>query len=200
MFRAREIIIALGLGLFTNLSAASAEDSQIPPILPVEAFADPPTFSNVKLSPDGQQIVFFSSQDGRRIAVAQGLDGRNPLLIPPYGEADITRIDWATDDRLLILYSLAIKRRIFGQKLLTESRLASLTRDGSNLEWIVRPQKKKGRGGGGGLTPPFQDGILSILPDDTNHILLALDEDLDGETEIRRIDIRNGRYRDVKGG
>ena len=45
-----------------------------------------------------------------------------------------------------------------------------------------------------------QDYVIHWLPDDPEHILLGIDADLDGRTEVRRVDVNNGRFTVIDSG
>lgn len=186
-----------------NYAALQAQPSYTSPAdIPAEAFAALPLVQSLRQSPDGKKVAYISSIEGRKVVIVQNLDGSDRYIQPPIEDADIFAFRWANKKRLLIMYELAIVRNEYVSFRNTESRLAAVNADGSNMEWIVRPSKVK-NGSGLGATednPMWQTEIIDMLPDDPNHILLSVDGDFNGQDEIRKIDIRNGRFTELEDG
>jgi len=195
----RKAVIA-SLMLAAGLAPALAKKS--PADIPVEAFASLPDFSNAKLSPNGQQIGYITVKDGRNHLVLQNLDGSDPMVLPPINDADIKNYFWASDERLLLIYEMTVKRQYFQNKTI-ETRLVGINCDGSGAKPLVKP---RGRKAGGHI--PQQDGpqaqfqhiILDHLPDDPDHIILSVDSDIDDKYEVRKINIHDGDFKELHGG
>lgn len=174
-----------------------------PSDIPAEAFAALPQVSQLSQSPNGTKVAFMSSIEGRKVMVVQNLDGSDRYIQPPIGEADIFNFRWANDERLLVMYEMTLTRNEYVNFRNTETRLAAINSDGSDFEWIVRASKKKNSAGGRNAkedVPMWQTDIIDMLPDEPNHILLSLDGDFNNQSEIRKIDIRNGRYKELEDG
>lgn len=188
--------------LFSSAAKAQGQYSK-PSDIPAEAFAALPQVSNLQQSPTGEKVAFMSSIEGRKVMIVQNLDGSDRYIQPPIGEADIFNFRWANDERLLVMYELTLTRGQYVNFRNTETRLAAVNADGSDFEWVVRASKMKSSASGRNAkedVPMWQTDIIDMLPDEPNHILLSLDGDFNNQSEIRRIDIRNGRFRELEDG
>ncbi len=173
------------------LGAACAEAAP-----PVEAFAQLPGMTDPELSPDGAYIAYFSPLNGRRHAVVQKLfSGEQPNVIPPYEELEFSWLRWANDERLVFAMSYS-DRRQFTET--TETRLLSADRTGRDIVALIKRAKRKKTGSRTNTVElpmaQTQDNVIDWLPDDPQHVLVALDEDQDARWEVRRIDVRSGDY------
>lgn len=185
-----------------STSVAQAQYAK-PSDIPAEAFAALPQVSQLRQSPEGDKVAFMSSIEGRKVMVVQNLDGSDRYIQPPIGEADIFNFSWANNERLLVMYEMTLVRNEFVSFRNTETRLAAVNADGSDFEWIVRASKMKNSAGGRNKKeriPMWQTEVIHMLPDEPNHILLSVDGDFNSRDEIRKIDIRNGRFKDLEDG
>ncbi|MFK8028764.1 MAG: alpha/beta fold hydrolase [Gammaproteobacteria bacterium] len=190
--------IAVSAALILGAVPAGAQtDAPLPSKLPLDAFAQLPRMQNPELSPDGKFIAYFYPIDGRNHIVMQPLaDGDNRQIVPPAGDLDFKWLQWANDDRLVFAASF------FGERFDTETeetRLASIKKDGSDLKWIVKSAEPKVVFESQvtslpDIPPQVQDDVISWLPEEPNHILVALDADFNGQDEVRRIDVSSGDY------
>lgn len=199
------LVFSLFTSVFVSLNGGSAlaQSYAKPSDIPAEAFATLPQVSQLSQSPDGNKVAFMSSIEGRKVMIVQNLDGSDRYIQPPIGEADIFAFRWANPERLLVMYELALTRAEFVSFRNTESRLAAVNADGSDFEWIVRASKKKNSAGGRNAkedVPMWQTDIIDMLPEEPNHILLSVDGDFNNQDEIRKIDIRNGRFKELEDG
>lgn len=185
-------------------SAAQAQSQYAKPgDIPAEVFAALPEVDQLSQSPDGKKIAYFSSVRGRRAIFIENLDGSDRYIQPPVQEADIADFRWANNNRLLVMYEMAVTRSEFVSFRNTESRLAAVNADGSEFEWIVRPSKLKNSARGNSQTHPnpmWQSDIIDMLPNDPDHILLSVDGDFNNRFEVRKVDIRNGRFIQIHDG
>ena len=191
------------IAFFACQSANAQPQYQKPSDIPAEAFAALPQVSLVRQSPEGDKVAYMSSIEGRKVMVVQNIDGSNRYIQPPIGEADIFNFVWANNDRLLVMYEMTLIRNEYWSFKNRESRLAAINADGSDFEWIVRASKKKNSAGGRNAKeriPMWQTEVIHLLPDEPNHILLSVDGDFNGQDEIRKIDIRNGRFKELEDG
>ncbi len=175
-------LITLGL-FFSTAFPASAQR------LPVEAFSTLPGYEQAVLSPDLKYLAYLYPIKGRRHLVIQSASGGgNPVIVPPGKDADIFALDWANDERLLVSYEL--KDHVEGL-IVSFTRLIAINHDGSDARSVVRKKSVySGRARG-----QFETQIVDFLPDDREHILLALDDDLDGTRDVVKINIYNGNER-----
>ncbi len=187
--------------IFTSPLSARQQYAS-PADIPADVFAALPQVSLLRQSPNGEKVAFLSSIQGRKVMIVQKLDGSDRYIQPPIEEADIYSFRWANDDRLLVMYELTIIRNEYTAFERTETRLAAINADGSDFEWVVRPSKIKNGTGLGAMhdNPMWQTDIIDMLEDEPNHILLAVDGDFNNQDEIRKIDIRNGKFKVLEDG
>lgn len=199
----RPLIVALILGLAASALAEEPSKS------PVELFAQLESMKGPHLSPDGTQIAFLSAIGGRfHVVIERFSPTFSRYIVLPGDELDFDWVRWANNDRLVISASWSTKRdadvysiRAVGVKT-QETRLFSVDSLGQGLTYIIKPEKFKKIGSHVpvDLPPPvLQDDVVSWLPDDPDHILVALDANFDGMTEVRRVNINDGDYETVVG-
>lgn len=179
-----------------------AQSYQSPADVPAEVFAALPQVSQLRQSPSGEKLAFISSIQGRKVVVVQNLDGSDRYIQPPIDDADIFAFRWANAERLLVMYELTVTRNEYLISTRTETRLAAVNADGSDFAWIVRPSPIKNGSGRGAVhdNPMWQHNIIDMLKNEPNHILLSLDGDFNDQHEIRKVDIRNGKFRLLEDG
>ncbi|TNE62396.1 MAG: S9 family peptidase [Alphaproteobacteria bacterium] len=170
-------------------------------LVPVKTFASLPNYQRAKLSPDGKQIGYLTHWKGRTVLVLENLDGTDQVVVPSAEDASIFTFHWATDNRILVVYEFSMQRP--GSRVVSsQTRLAAVDRDGGNMDWIVKGElfAKVGSRTAKERKPvaQFQHDILDLLPDDPEHILLALDADWDGDYEVWRLNIFNSNYKVVR--
>ncbi len=201
MYRSK--IVALVVGALLAVPAF-ADGAKTPSELPLEAFAQLPLMQNAKLSPDGSHIAFFYPIKGRNHIVIQPVfnpDGRK--VVPPPGELEFNWLNWANNER--VVFSLEFFAERFETEV-TETRLGSIKRDGTDSKFIIKPANPKSTTGsklsrtGQGVAPQLQDNVIAWLPDEPDHILVSLDEDFDGKSEVRKVNVNNSDYSNVRGG
>lgn len=200
-------------GFFVGLalSLGCEAETRSPRDIPVESFAQIPSYRGMKISPDGTHIAYRATLQGRSfILVHPVTDASRPVAIPPFSENEILWFDWANDDYLAVSYShRGIRTSINGQAIFTakdleETRFLGFRRDGANLDdpvVLARPIKLRGTGTRfrrSGSPPMRQDYVVDWLRDDPDHFLLAVDGDFDGNTELRRVKVKNGRFKVIK--
>jgi dipeptidyl aminopeptidase/acylaminoacyl peptidase len=157
--------------------------------------------SDVNISPDGKYLAMLIPIEGHSQLYIMEVDAAvAPLLVPAVPEVEFRWLRWANNERLVFATAF------LGSRLGTETvetRLFAVNRDGSNLLPIVKPSRDTTVGSAipVDLPPPqLQDDVVDWLPDEPNRILLSVDGDADGRNEVRRIDIRNGKYKVVHNG
>ncbi len=194
--------ILISVAVLTS-GGANAEDPQSAADLPLEAFAQLSQMQDAELSPDGTHIAYLFPFDGRNHIVMQPVSGFDKRkVVPPAGKLNFDWLQWANNDRLVFAASFSGER--FNTATI-ETRLASIKKDGSGLEWIVRSANSDEVAGSRpgtkpDIPPQIQDDVISWLPEEPNHILVALDENFDGKDEVRRIDITSGDYTNIQDG
>ena len=176
--------------------------------IPVAAFAQLPRYEGIELSPDGSHIAYRLPIRGLESVVVHPIqDASKPVVIMPFQDTFIRWFRWGNDQRLVVSFDYANDRfwvngrRVIGGRDREETRLFSFARDGSDLKKPVSlalPDKRQGTGRRVqqyGSAPMYQDTVIDWLPDDPDHLMLAVDGDFDGGAEVRRVNINSGRFR-----
>ncbi|PHZ86437.1 hypothetical protein CRD36_00685 [Paremcibacter congregatus] len=188
------VALALNGGL---VSLSHAEDAQKSSHIPIEAFAQLKTASGMQLSPDGTHLAFFVVHEGRQVIIIQPLQGKTAGVIPTGEGAEISWFRWINKTRLAVSYAYTSKRYLTTTR---ETRLYGFDLDGKNMINLIRPRKKQTIGtrlGTEKVPAQIQDKVVDWLPEDPDHILLSLDSDLDGNSEVRLIDVGSGHFSEV---
>ncbi|MCH8862735.1 MAG: S9 family peptidase [Proteobacteria bacterium] len=187
------ILLALATTLLASAAPLRAED--IPPRLPAADFARLPMYQDAQLSPDGKYFAYIMPIEGRNNVVVQRArmkDGK-PARIPPIKKFDIDWIRWANNERLLIAYS-AIATGFGGTR--AETRLVVVDAEVTEIINMVKPKRQKL--GGGKFYGQIETDVIDMLPDDPEHILMALDPTRDGSYAVMKINIYTQRQTRVQ--
>lgn len=194
----RAAVLGLCGMLLALLGPAAGAEAAEP--IPVKAFAQLRTANLMRLSPDGTHVAYLVSHEGRRNLLMHKLDGSGRVRIPPIQDADVRWFRWANADWIVVSYAFTDQR--FALHSL-ETRLYSVKRDGSEVVNLIRPRKRKTVGSRLGverMQAQIQDQVIDWLHDEPNFILLSIDADLDNRDEVRRVDVRNGKFKEVMEG
>ena len=186
----------LGMSLVGSPAAASAQTLSEASDIPADAFAQLPLVSDAELSPDGDYISYLRPVNGRKHLVIQKIGGgEQPVALPTLDRLEYDWARWANNQRLVVALSYSAKRG-FTETL--ETRLIAVDRDGTNIEFIIKPGERDRAGSRlskNKLPPPqFQHDVIDWLPDEPNHILVGVDEDSDGRQEVRKVNIIDGDF------
>jgi dienelactone hydrolase len=204
--RARATLIGLALAL---LSFAAAGDS-----IPLEAFATLGNLRDPVISPGGDHIAYRVPYQGKDIVVVHRIDdSTNPTLIPPPDQGFLKWFAWGNDERVVVSYGFTQTLRyingylVRGGSDLEQTRLFSFHRDGSDVRKpvrLVRPDpgcKQVGSRLRGKCSEPIdQDNVIDWMAEDDRYILVEVDGNFDGESEVRRVDLNNGRFKVIRSG
>lgn len=197
----RSAIFASFASTAAVIPATAQATYEKPSDIPAEAFASLPKVRALTQSPDGNKVAFLSELDGRAIMIVQNLDGSDRAVQPPIQEANIFAYRWANNERLLVMYDYFTTNTQYVQLRSRETRLAAVNADGTDFAWIIRPSKGKTGNSKFGENLPFaknQTNVIDMLPDEPNYILVALDGDHDNMSEVRKVDIRDGRFTEIQ--
>lgn len=183
------VVLVVSLALSSSAVPQSAA-------IPIEVFAQLPGMDGASLSPDGKYLTFLRPFDGRTHVVIAGLGpGGKTVVVPPVEALDFNWVHWANNDRLVYSMSFSSTRRAADT---VETRLFAIDKDGKNAEFIIRNATRSEVGSRVPVELPaaqVQDDVIAWLPNDPDHILVDLDSDHNGSTEVRRVNVNNGRYK-----
>ncbi|MEM7568802.1 MAG: prolyl oligopeptidase family serine peptidase [Pseudomonadota bacterium] len=208
----KALVLSVLLGGWGNSASASDQSAAaVPPLYPAKSFAELPMVMQPKLSPDGKSVAYITSAvDGRKGAVAHPINGKtksNTIYMPHLDKADVLWVAWANNDVLLVAYSFFAPNPFYQGAQVEQTRLlAASLKDGAyNLVKASRKQKLKTRDENpvprkNQSIAANQTDIVDFLRDDPEHILLATDSDVTGRIDVRKINVRTGKYKIVQKG
>ncbi len=166
--------------------------------LPVEAFASLPAVRRISLSPSGNRVAVIQNIGEESFLVVYDLKTgkRSVVTKSDNKKVKIGWYRWANDDKLLVsvrhLKIWAEKSDIRRARMVNR-RLLVFRFDGTDSHIIVNPKD---------VTSytidwqaQFQDRIVSILPDDPDHILMALPDNSREKKERADFAYVGGRYK-----
>jgi len=154
--------------LSTSFQAQSEPASAVPQVVKaasVDVYAALPGVSAAHLSPDGTLLALIAPVKGRNALVVRNLSDNKSQVITT-GDFEPKWIIWKTNRRLLVgmvFYSL---RNPLNPTV--DTRLIAIDADGSNGLNLINPDLYST------YIPQTQDTIVSLLPNDENHILIEL--------------------------
>jgi dipeptidyl aminopeptidase/acylaminoacyl peptidase len=156
--------------------------------LPIEAFGKLPQAQQVKLSPDGNKIAFINNIAGNTmIGLTDLVNAKTRYLVRTDNQKfKIGWYLWANNDLLLVSADYPVQRR--GLKY-TEARLLKVHVDGKeSFESVIKLKR-------GDNPPQFQNNIIDLLPDEPNHILMAVDLKVSNRPDVYKINLTNNLKR-----
>ena len=187
------------IGFFATLIFASCFTNSKE--LPIESFSQLPSSVKPNLSPSGTKIAYIRNYQKQELAVLITLDllsMQQKFFVKSDNEdSKINWFTWANEKTLIVSMRFAGKRYKVDT---TETRLIAIDIDGE--EAVQRALVKPRRGGrsGGDHVSQFQDNVVSFLPDDPEHILIALDLDIPNMPNVYKLNINTGKKtRIIKG-
>ncbi|MDN4503577.1 S9 family peptidase [Alteromonadaceae bacterium BrNp21-10] len=158
-------------------------------LLPVDAFGKLPNAQSVKLSPNGKQIAFIRNVDGSSlIGVTDLIVAKTNYILKTDNEKfKIGWFVWANDNLLLVSSDYPVFSH---GAAYTESRLLKLNPKGEDgtLSPVIAPkigtynQKKE-------HIAQFQNNIIDMMPEDPDHIMMAVDFDIPTKPSVYLVDL-----------
>lgn len=162
--------------------------------LSVEAYGKLPVASQMQLSPSGNHIAFIRNHEGNSyVGVIDRQKKTTKFVINTDNEKfRIGWFKWASDEMLLVSAHYPVHRML---RKYIEARLYKIRIDGSEkMRQVSKPKN-------GERVAQFQNGIIDMLPDDPDHILMEIDYQSGNKPDVYKIDLRekNTRSRIVRG-
>jgi len=157
--------------------------------------------SNIQLSPDGSKIASFRNYQGKKALVTRSLNTTDESVkryILNYKDGEFSWFKWVSNDRLIFGIKFAGKR---DRTETVETRLFATNWDKTNVINLIKTQKyRTGKGLKTAIKQSqIQDTIVSILPEDPDHILIALDQTTLNYPDVYKVNVNNAkRERKVK--
>ena len=176
---------------------------------PVANFAPLPPIRDIQLSPDGLKAVLLQPVDDTyHVAVSDLETGTSKLIMAADPEEFL--FNWcrfANSKRIICSIRSYLVRQSAAAGLsnisayrggrIVATRLLAINADGSNQIQLVK-QKRTRVGGQLEWIDQTQDNIVSWLPDEPNHILIALTREDRQFPAVYRLNINNNRLKEVQ--
>lgn len=159
--------------------------------IPVAAFSRLPMHQKAQLSPDGTKVAFvynFQSPENSVLTVIAIDTGEVSYILETDNIGQSLRwFKWANNKTLIGGIGFAGSR---GGTDTTETRLFSVDADEPEIRYLVKPKMDVFNRE---FKSQLQDRVLDILPDEPDHILVALDLDRPLEPSVFKINIYTNR-------
>ncbi|MCB1675848.1 MAG: S9 family peptidase [Halioglobus sp.] len=173
---------------FTVLLSAGVAATALAGQLPVAAFASLPHVAEVEISPSGKYLAYQSNIDGQTLLAVQDLERGTlqPLFTTDNERYTLLWYSWVSDDYVVCsLYFPSHRRGV----ATGETRLVSVHTRTAKMRLLYRPDRSSQYE----HNAQVQDRVVSFLPDDEEHILLALDTEGDLYPAVFRINVASGK-------
>lgn len=174
------------------------------------------------LSPDGTHIAFLRTVESETVLLVMDLSNGGVNLMRKPDEMEFRWHLWANNERLLLSFEHPSDRYEYDSRYEERNILNDLRDEDINVRVrvVIRPITrlfssdktlqsfdnlfKVGgiRQRGIRVTPQAmnvinQDHVIDVLPDDPEHFLMAVDNDGNGESEVRLVDISDGSFETI---
>lgn len=164
--------------------------------LPVEAFASLPAIGSlglIGLSPSGEHLAYVLNSHGHSVLVTQNLQtGKRNFITRTNNEKYVFQwLKWVSSERLI--FSLYFPSRREGVAS-GERRLLSASVRDAKVKAVLKPRSVRD----GGHISQFQDRVVSTLPADPEHVLLALDAEEQAFPGVYRVNVKTGGRKRVQ--
>ena len=201
--------IALCLALVASL--ASANEQRLvgkPELLPASTYVGAEMYAP-RIAPNGRRLLFLRDADAATEVVVLNLETSKGSVVATvrHGKHVLNSCDWASDDRLVCstMWSLGLKanrKSHEGYSFRSNTRLFAIDRDGGNFLELVPPPNELptfpevGKKIGGVIDHHHprderKHDILSLLPDDPDHVLVEMVRGYLFSVGVWKLNIRN---------
>jgi dipeptidyl aminopeptidase/acylaminoacyl peptidase len=181
--KANSIIHLIIMSLTLSFSAVKAQ------VLESKFFSQLPNYSKLSLSPDGSQLAFIRNLQNPELSLLSIMslsDKKQRHLVKSDNEdVRVNWFTWANNRTLIVSLRFATSRDGVDT---VETRLVAIDTDAKEIE--QRNLIKVRAGFNKSLhVSQFQDRVIDFLPDDPDHILIALDIDSPNQPGVYKLNI-----------
>ncbi|MBT0586214.1 alpha/beta hydrolase family protein [Alteromonas oceanisediminis] len=171
--------------------------------LPVSSFSQLPQFERPSLSPSGERVAFIQNIDGENpLSVLSAVDlnsGERFYLLQSDNESiKINWYRWANDETLIISARYESRHRTTKYY---STRLFAMEYDDleATPRLLIKPRRTTSVNTGHHISQ-FQDNVIDWLPDDPEHIMVAIDLDRQFLPSVYKLNIYSTRTKRVEKG
>lgn len=192
-------------GCILSFSALAADSESAPSageLVPVEAFSSLPEYDSPHLSPNGKRIAYETNLANQGLTVLMTLDletGNTYFLLRGDNEkVKINWFHWANDEDLVISarYESKYRHQRFYQ---TRSFVMAYNDQGKQPKDLIDWRALR-RYGDQSHTPQFQDEVIDWLPDDPEHILMAIDISSPNQPSVFKVNVKTRKVERIERG
>lgn len=193
------LLIVVALIAIAPFARAQSSPSEIPS----SVFASLDGYTQAEISPDGSRLAYLYPLEERQHLVIHSFATGANAVIPPIGGLDFTWLAWANDETVVFAMQMSAVRDTGITVETEETRLIGLNVETQEVTPLIKPAEVEGRTGSRVAReyypePQIQDDVIDWMPDDPEHIRVAVDEDFDGRWEVREVEVSSGDYRIVR--
>ncbi len=184
------IILFLSLCVCSTLSMANNDQ------LATDFFSRLPAYQKPQLSPKGTKIAFVSNLYDQELSILTSVDlktGETLYLLKTDNEkVKLNWFEWANETTLVVSGRFASARH---RTDTVETRLVAIDaiKDRSEARLLLKPRNGKN-------FSQFQDNVIDFLPDDPDHIMVAVDFDVQNMPSVYKINVNNSAQSRVEKG
>lgn len=150
---------------------------------------------DIELSPDSTHLLALKNIGGDTVVMVVELESGKTFYPAKTDnkEFKFNWVRWANNDRLLM--SLRFDSRMLNGVRYMQSRLlATDAKKPSKMITLVKPDEDAAYN----WVSQYQDNIISLLPDDPNHILISVDREMPLHQTVYKANVNTGKLSRVK--
>lgn len=165
--------------------------------MPTDYFSRLPAYAKPELSPSGNKVAFVRNYEQDPLAVLSTLDITTGevlyLLKTDNQKVKLNWFEWVNEKTLVVSAKFAAKRY---RTDTMETRLLAIdaTKDRGEAKLLIKKRV------GDDHVSQFQDNVIDFLPDDPQHILVALDRDKVNLPSVYKVNVDSGKMSRVEKG
>ncbi|MBO1254565.1 S9 family peptidase [Alteromonas sp. 5E99-2] len=191
------VLYGLTFFFFSNLALANSSTlNQLP--TDSRVYSRLPKFTDVHLSPSGDSVAFVQNFLQPEIALLQVFNIRSgktvDLLKTDNENIKINWFHWANEETLIVSALFSMERNGVNTY---ETRLLATDITTKKSRLIVKQSRLSNKTG---VRSQFQDQVIDFLPEDPEHILIALDSDVLHEPSVFKLNINTGKQKRIEKG
>ena len=159
---------------------SNASDAQP---LSARSFSTLPIITNVRLSPDGNKIIYFKNSDNKTYLISTNfVTGKSVTISSADNEKTKFRNAlWANNEK--VLFSASVPDYL-GITPMTKTQLYIRNADASNNARKLFKTRNE--------IHQFQSSIISLLPDDPDHVLLGMNLEKQYLDSVYKVNLHTG--------
>lgn len=192
------ILSSLFMLVAVNPGNALAEPESTHKPHPLHYFYRDAVLSDVKISPDGTHLVALKNIGSETAIIVYEIStGKGFYPIKTDNKKfKFNWVRWANNDRLVMSVGFSSNRGTLTALKFDETRLLAMdAKKPSKMITLVKPD---GEALKKGWVSQFQDNIISMLPDDNDHILIGVDRVLPGHQTVYKVNVYTGKLTRVQ--